>query len=164
MNQNQNINKFPQPSQQQQPHSQSQQFPPAMNQVQAADMFSSPAMPADALRHPSPHPNDMQQNPGVGQAVQPIQQGLSGPMTGGRTTTDLDNHFNLLRTMISTLEATYNQTVQQLNSIRGTNPAAESQLGLKIKETQAEIIKKRELLKNMAVNWYVRHAIALYNK
>ncbi len=164
INMNQNQNKFSQPSQQQPPHN---QFPPAMNQSQHADLFLSPGISTDTLRRQSPHPphpNNMQQSSGVGQAVQPPQQGLPGPMAGGRPIPDFHNRVNLMRTMITTQEADLNQMMQRLNVIRGTNPAAEAQFSLKIKEIQIEIMKKKEYLTTMIMAWYVLRAIKVYNK
>jgi hypothetical protein len=167
INMNQNQNKFSQPSQQQPSHNQPPQFPPAMNQSQPADLFLSPGISTDTLRRQSPHPphlNNMQQPSGVGQAVQPPQQGLPGPMASGRPIPDFHNRVNVMRTMITTQEANLNQLVQRLNLSRGTNPAVESQYSLKIKEIQMEIVKKKEYLSAMIMAWYVLRAINVYNK
>jgi len=166
------LNKFPQPQQQQQqqhsPPQQQQlnqmrdqqqqqaqqqqaQFQQGLNQ---SDMFASPVMSAEGLRRPSPHPINnpsMQQNLGVGPGAQPPSQGAGsrGPVM---TMNELQSRVNAIRTGIQALGTVYDNLAQQMSTIRG-NPAAESQLNQKMKETQAEIAKRRDYMNRMVMVW-----------
>ncbi len=100
----------------------------------------------------------MQQNPGVAVgpgAQHPPPQGAGsggGPRGPVLTMDEMQNRLTTLRSGIAALTSVYDNFAQQMNAVRG-NPAAEAQLNQKMKETQAEIAKRKDYMTKLIMVW-----------